>query len=167
MRRTRRTLLPDVAVAVPVAVAAAPQWAGMNPSPEPRLDSRRAFSAFSSTARKVNCKHDPVRLPLYLPLTEQAGRQSVIQLVRLSVLSSVRSLCLGEGCSSLYYAVAAAAAAHAACERYLSCSIVLQRLPPLHCPACFHNFLSPKPLRAALSNGSAFKYAKAKNVYNI
>lgn len=86
MRRTRRTLLPDVAVAVPVAVAAAPQWAGMNPSPEPRPDSRRAFSAFSSTARKVNCKHDPVRLPLYLPLTEQAGRQSVIQLVRLSVL---------------------------------------------------------------------------------
>lgn len=87
MRRTRRTLLPDVAVAVPVAVAAAPQWAGIRAqNPEPRPDSRRAFAAFSSTARKVNCKHDPVRLPLYLPLTAQAARQSVIQLVRLSVL---------------------------------------------------------------------------------
>lgn len=122
VRRTRRTLLPDVSVPVPVVVAAIQKSAGINPSPEPRTDSRRLSAACSSTVQKVNCKHDPVRLPL----TEQTGRQSVIQLVRLPVLRCVPSLCLGEGCSSFYYAVAAAA--HAACERYLPCSIVLQLL---------------------------------------
>lgn len=99
----------DVAVAVALAVAAAPQ------RPEAGTDSRRTSSASTLTACRVNCKHDPVR--------SQSSRQSVIQLLHPSL---VRRFVRVK--AAVRFIMQRAAAAHAACERYLSCSIVPQLL---------------------------------------